>query len=137
MATGLRASGTFADYRGKVYRQSFAGTGWVALELPADAAATEFPEAIGFGDNPRGRWVKLPVAAITRLWRETVSGQWLGADVSIERVLPDGRVAILMQASTLVGTALGLAGNVRDGWYGSVPAEEVEITRIETRELTP
>lgn len=132
----MRTSDTYFDYRGTTYVESFVGDDWVATELDG-RSPDDFPDAIEFGEGRSGPWVKLPISALTRLWRETVHARWRGADVTVgsRRVVTASKVVLYFIGPPKVARELGMEGDQYMGWSIVVPADEVEVVNVETKEL--
>lgn len=132
----MRTSDSYFEYRGTTYLVSFVGDDWVATELDG-RSQDEFPDAIEFGEGRRGAWVKLPRAALTRYWSETVHARWRGAEVDVasRRVATASEVVLYFIGPPKVAKELGMDGDQHMGWSIRVPADEVEIVDVEMREI--
>lgn len=130
----LDANAEYSEYRGRRYREAFWGDAWLAVERDPGSGPAEFPDAIELGSDTEGAWAKLPKQKLTRRWREVVHARWHGTEVEVRRVLPDGRVVLGYSGDPAVAAQLGMEGDQYNWWTAIAPPEEVEITRIETRE---
>lgn len=130
-----QSSGSYAEYRGRTYAVVASGPDWVGLHCPAGCDSDQFPDAIEFREGRTGAWARLPRKTLTRLWEQRVQGLWRGSEVTVWSRLPDDRV-VLRSGDPAVAARLGMEGDQNMLWATLAPANEVETTRIETRELT-
>lgn len=130
----IPASGLFCEYRGRAYREAFWGDTWIALLRDNDGGPDEFPDAIQFGENSYGHWVKVPRSSPTRRWQETVHARWEGVEVTVQRVLPDV-VVLGYDGDPQVAADHGMEGDQYNLWTALAPPEAVEVTRVDISEL--
>lgn len=132
-------TGAVAEYAGKRFRMLFGGDDWVALQ--ADAS-DDVPDAFARGESPVGSghnepWVKIPMTALDAVIDVVVSATLGGQPVSLQRQLPDGRVAVEFVGSPAVAEKLGLDGDQYMGWTGLFAPEELNDIRVEETRRAP
>lgn len=129
----MKTDGSYVEYRGRTYAECFSGRDWVGVHLDT-AIPDAFPDAIELGENDDGPWAKLPKAAVTRRWHETVHAVWRGAEVTVISEASPSEVVLFFVGSPKVAEDLGTVGSQFDGWTVRAPVAEVEIVRVEERE---
>nr|WP_300142659.1 hypothetical protein [Propionicimonas sp.] len=127
------SSGSYAEYRGRTYTVVATGADWVGLHCHAGAGSDEFPDAIEFREGRTGTWVQLPRATLARIWEQRVQGLWRGSEVTVWNSLPDGQI-VLRSGDPAVAARLGMEGDQNMLWATLAPANEVEVTSVDTRD---
>lgn len=133
MSARLDVSGTYARYQGRTLRQAFTGPGWIAVDDDGGA----FPDAAERGRHPQtGPWVKLPRAALERVFTREVTATWDGGRVFVVGVDGD-RVAIRHFEDEAWARAHDLQGSRYEGfWFGEAPAAELEDVTVAESEAS-
>ncbi len=135
----MRGSERYCEYRGHRYVERASGTDpttgedYVFLICDATKRDTDFPDALAFETVSDNMLVKLPRSVISREWREIIHGLWHGVEFCLWLIPGEDQY---YSASTLNPAAgsLGISGSQYDGWEGRIPANEVQLTEIETHE---
>lgn len=125
----MQVSRAEGEYRGRRYELLFHGDGWRAL-AHGGAPAADFPDALEFGSNSRGDWVKLPTEQVT-WWRVGVSAVWKGERVAVVGGERDGTVGVTT-TDPRRAARLGIPGDQQQGWLGRAPV--AELTDVEISE---
>ena len=131
---------SYCAYRGRKYiEESFGkdrmtGMHYVTIPKLPECVEADFPDALEFGGNGDDGWIKLPVEALSRRWREYVYGLWHGVQVEIHVLHKRGQSILYCYTNDHVAREWGLSGNQYDGWQGAVSPDEVQLTYIEIHE---
>lgn len=127
----LERAGHWADYRGRRYRILAHGDGWVTLlTAPTGSAAPTVPDATDGGTNALGRWARVPVEALNRRLKVSVSARWRGERVWIGPVTA-GVATVNWSGPASCGHELGMNGSPHDGWDARVPTSELSDIEVE------
>ena len=136
----LIGSQEYCIYRGQQYvLRSFGddrvtGEMYVDIPRPLGCHETDFPDALEFGGSGDDQWIKLPMKALSRQWREVVHGLWRGVDVEVKILHERGQHITYCSSSDPAAGDRGLYGDQYQGWQGPVSSDEVTLTYKEIRE---
>jgi len=129
----VQVSHAEGEYRGRRYELLFHGDGWRAL-AHGGAPVDDFPDAIAFGSNSRGDWVKVPTASVT-WWRIGVSALWKGERVAVVGRERDGIVGVSTTDPRRAAT-LGIPGDQYNGWVGQAPVAELSDVEVSEEKVS-
>jgi len=108
----------------------------VRLVIDPEASSESFPDALEFGSNHTGSWVKLPKAVLEAAFDRRVYGQWNDAPILVGQLFTSGPARGLVNiiytgGSPTEAIAAGMLGDHYNGWEKEVDPAEVVITRVE------
>jgi hypothetical protein len=126
-------TGAVAEYRGNRFQIVFSGDDWVALRAEPTA---DIPDGFASGESAVGEgryepWVKVPRSALDGVVHVRASGTIAGHTVSLQRRLPDGRIAVEFVGPPAIARELGLDGDQYMGWTGLFAPEDLKDIRAE------
>lgn len=138
----IPTNATFYEYRGERLQRRSGGGDYQRVAVEGDLTLERFPDALEFSADPEDPWVMLPNRVLETGYRQTVSGRWHGAPVSVvsmvRRGLRRGLVNVEYEGNRPdEATAAGFDGNQHSGWSAVVPPSEVEDITVETTKYTP
>lgn len=131
---GALGPARFSVYEGTSYVEAFAGGDGIAIRV-TEQEASALPQGLDTGTRNDATWVRLPTTLVERRWSHSVDATWNGAHVQVVRILEDGTAVLSHTGSDAEARAHGFTGSHYDGWLRAVPAAELQVTRVETREL--
>lgn len=122
-------AGPYAVHQGRVYRAVSLDKPRVRLLVPGDE-----PCPAGFERNVQGQWTRLvPREEVSLLLQVETTAVWRGYRVDVESV--DAGLAQIRYFGTDFPGGPRITRFQQDGWYGTVPVDELEDVDSTAREF--